>query len=114
MELKKSIVLGTLGLVIITSFFAYSTHNRSMMGNDSMSQQMLATENSIPTEAGKKNFLKQSNNLTQKVDVELVDLDSQIISCDADVSGMTSHGSMSGSCIDSNMTSAESVKGKYM
>ncbi len=72
-------------------------------------------EQSIPTEAGKKDFLTQSNNLTQNVDPELVDLDSQIISCDANVDAAASGtGMISGSCISAAGVSAESVKGKYM
>lgn len=69
---------------------------------------------SIPTEAGKKNFMTQSANLSVAVDPELVDLDSQIVSCDANMDGMTSGTGMSGSCIDSSMIDFSKVKGKYM
>ncbi len=69
---------------------------------------------SIPTEAGKKNFLTQSANLSLAVDPELVDLDSQIASCDANMDGMTNGSGMSGSCIDSGIIDLSKVKGKYM
>lgn len=36
---------------------------------------------SIPTQAGKNNFRRQSDNLTKEVDPKLVELDSQIITC---------------------------------
>lgn len=104
------------GVAMLVALFAYSTHDKSISPIISTwRQELLAVENSIPTEAGKKNFLKQSNNLTQKVDAELADLDSQIISCDANVDGIASGvGTISGSCIDSNSTSVQSVKGKFM
>ncbi len=69
---------------------------------------------SIPTAAGKKNFLTQSANLSMAVDPELVDLDSQLVSCDANMDGMTNGSGMSGSCIDSGMIDLSKVKGKYM
>ncbi len=69
---------------------------------------------SIPTEAGKKNFLTQSANLTSAVDPELVDLDSQIVSCDANVDGIMNGSGMSGSCIDSSSIDPSKIKGKYM
>ena len=70
---------------------------------------------SIPTEAGKSNFLTQSNHLAQKVDSELVDLDSQIVSCDANVDGIASGmGTVSGSCINVESISAVNVQGIYM
>lgn len=91
MELKKSLPLVIVGMAIIAALFAYSTHNNSTSPtNSDLRQKLLATENSIPTEAGKKNFLKQSNNLTKSVDPELVDLDSQIISCGPSVDTLLS------------------------
>lgn len=74
-----------------------------------------AIYNSIPTEAGKANFMKQSKNLTEQVDSELADLDSQIITCDANVDGIASgNGTFSGSCNAANGGTAQSVAGKYM
>lgn len=76
---------------------------------------LAAIEQSIPTDAGKKDFLTQSNNLTKRVDPELVDLDSQIISCDANVDAAASGtGMISGSCISSAGMDVASMKGKYM
>ncbi len=69
---------------------------------------------SIPTEAGKKNFLTQSANMSVAVDPELVDLDSQISSCDADVDGAVNATGMSGSCIDSSVIDISKMQGKYM
>jgi len=116
MELKRFLPFAIVGIGVLVALFAYSAHKDSISSATiALRQELLATENSIPTEAGKKNFLKQSNNLTQRVDAELVDLDSQIISCDANVDEIVSSaGTMSGSCIDSNQISAQSVKGKYM
>jgi len=113
---KKFIILTIAGAAIFVALFVYLTHSRPILQTASvLRQNLLAIENGIPTEAGKKNFLKQSNNLTQKVEAELVDLDSQIISCDANVDGVASGiGTVSGSCIDSNLISAKSVEGKFM
>jgi predicted membrane-bound mannosyltransferase len=108
-------VLGC-GLLALIAFAAlmFPTHSASPADN-SLKTALAATQASIPTEAGKANFLKQSNNLTQRVDAELVDLDSQIISCDANVDGIASAvGSVSGSCINANAILADSVKGKYL
>ena len=70
---------------------------------------------SIPTQAGKNNFEKQSNNLTRKVDPKLVDLDSQIITCDANVDGLLSSSpSSGGSCVSPIRNTLGSVKGKYL
>src|SRR5258708_6534559 len=116
MELRKSGPILILSIAILVALFVYSTRVQpDASTNSSLRKELLATENRIPTEAGKKNFLKQSNDLSQKVDPELVGLDSQMVSCDANVDGIASgSGTMSGSCIDSNLTSAPSVKGKYM
>ncbi len=116
MELKKFAPLAILGVAILIALFIYSTHDRPTLSTDStLRQKLLAIENSIPTEAGKKNFLKQSANLTEEVDPELVDLDSQIISCDANVDAVASgKGMISGSCLSSAGIDAQSVTGKYM
>lgn len=116
MQPKKFIPLAIIGVAIFIGFFIYSMRNYSTLLTGTMlRQELLVIENSIPTEAGKKNFFKQSNNLTQKVDAELIDLDSQVISCDANVDGVASGvGTVSGSCVDSNIISAQSVKGRFM
>jgi len=113
---QKSTLVAIIGVAVFIGVLIYSTHKNSTSPTaNALTQELLAIQNNIPTEAGKKNFLKQSNNLTQRVDAELVDLDSQIISCDANVDGIASGaGTVSGSCIDSNLISAQSVKGKFM
>ena len=69
----------------------------------------------IPTEAGKTNFIKQSNNLTKKVDPELVDLDSQIITCDSSVDGLlSSTHSSGGSCVSPIGNMLGSMEGEYL
>lgn len=69
---------------------------------------------SIPTQTGKNLFLVQSKNLTESVDPELADLDSQIISCSANVDGLlTSSPNMGGSCVGPKV-SLSSTDGKYL
>ena len=90
-------------------YFSTKTKTTSVLASDQ------AIYDRIPTDAGKNNFMKQSNNLTQTVDPELVDLDSQVITCDANVDGIASGtGSFSGSCLAPNGGTAQSVAGKYM
>lgn len=77
-------------------------------------QQLLTIENTIPTDAGKHDFLKQSNNLTQKVDPELVDLDSQIISCGPSVDSLLSQTpTYGGSCVGAG-GALGSIRGMYL
>ena len=101
MESKKSIPLIIVGIAILVVLFVYSTSSRSSSPTaDILRQKLLATENNIPTETGKRNFLKQSANLTKEVDPELVDLDSQIITCSPSVDELlSSMPKAEGSCI---------------
>ncbi|MBI3589037.1 MAG: hypothetical protein HY093_01305 [Candidatus Liptonbacteria bacterium] len=112
---QQKIAASIVGAALLVGLFIILRSHPASVSDTTFHQQLLATENSLPTEAGKKNFLKRSYNLTQRVDAELVDLDSQIISCDANVDGLASGaGTMSGSCIDSSLIPAQSVKGKFM
>lgn len=81
---------------------------------NSITNSLQATLDSLPTQTGKNIFLKQSHNLTQKVDPELVDLDSQIITCSPNVDSLlTSQPSAGGSCVGGT-TNLSSIKGKYL
>ena len=86
---------------MLVALAIYSMHGHSTSPTaDALHKQLLAIENGIPTEAGKRNFLKQSDNLTKEVDPELVDLDSQIITCGQGVDGLLSNTpTAEGSCI---------------
>ena len=68
----------------------------------------------IPTEAGKKNFLKQSANLGKSVDPELVDLDSQIISCNPSVDSLLGSAPTYGNSCVGQGGSLPSADGKYL
>ena len=106
-------IVGTAVLIALLIVFHFVPHAPS--ADAVMRQQLRAIESTIPTQAGKNDFEKQSNNLTRKVDPELVDLDSQIITCDANIDGITSGtGTFNGSCVAPNGGTAQSVKGKYM
>ena len=77
-------------------------------------KKLQAIYNKIPTQSGKNNFLKQSNNLTKNVNPELVDLDSQIITCSASVDSLLSASpSYTGSCVGGQGT-LQSAKGLYL
>lgn len=115
MELKKSVPLVIIGVAILVALFAYSTHHTPISQTaNGLRQELLAIENTIPTRAGKNNFLKQSNNLTQKVDPELVDLDSQIISCAPNVDGVLSASPTTGGSCAAGPTTLKSINGLYM
>ena len=113
MEPKKSLSLVIVGVAILVSLFIYSTHSRPASPDaDALRQKLLAIENSIPTEAGRRNFLKQSADLTKEVDTELVDLDSQIITCGPSVDGLLSGTTKAeGSCIapETNLSSTHGM-----
>ena len=102
-------------MAVLVGLFIYSTHNRQSSPTAAiLRQKLLATENNIPTEAGKRNFLKQSANLTKEVDPELVDLDSQIITCDPSVDGLLSNTpKIGGSCVAPE-TNLSSTKGMFL
>ncbi len=85
------------------------------MATNNLHDELLAMENSIPTQTGKDNFLKQSGTLTQNVDPELVDMDNQIITCDPDVSKLlTSSPSYGGSCVSAGPGTIANIQGKYL
>jgi hypothetical protein len=76
--------------------------------------KLLAIESSIPTQAGKNAFREQSGNLTRAVDPELVDLDSQIITCQPDVDSLlTVRPGYGDSCVAPG-AALRTIKGLYM
>ncbi len=114
MEPKK-LSLAIVGTAILVALFVYSHGNSTLPASATLQNELLAIENTIPTQAGKNDFLKQSNNLTQKVDPELVDLDSQIITCDPSVDGLLSNTpSSGGSCVSAAGNTLLSIQGKYL
>src|SRR5260221_5098713 len=119
MKNQKRIAFGILGaaclvVVLVVSQSILRAH-QATSNSDVLHQELAATEATILTQAGKNDFLAQSHNLTQKVDAELVDLDSQIITCDPGVGGLLSatpsHG---GSCVSSANETLGSIQGKYL
>lgn len=90
--LPVAILAGAVGIAGIILYF--STHQ----GESALAADRIIY-NRIPTQAGKNNFLMQSANLTKPVDPELADLDSQIITCGANIDNLaSSNPSYSGSC----------------
>lgn len=101
--------------IIFLVFFFYNTSSVSENPPLQTSEIKLhEIYDSIPTQTGKNLFLAQSKNLTESVDLELVDLDSQIISCSANVDSLlTSSPNMGGSCVGPKV-SLSSTDGKYL
>ncbi|MHB8710002.1 MAG: hypothetical protein ACYC6X_00380 [Minisyncoccota bacterium] len=76
--------------------------------------QLSATYNAIPTKSGKAIFLEQSANLTESVDPTLVDLDSQIISCNPNIDSLLgANPTAGGSCVAGDTTLATTT-GLYL
>lgn len=83
-------------------------------GNSVLHAQLAEAYAKIPTASGKALFQTQSGNLTKEVDPILVDLDSQIISCGADVDGLIgSNPTASGSCV-AGATNLSSTTGMFL
>src|SRR2546427_7069340 len=103
--------IAIISLVLINYHGPTSSEPVSLQHADS---KLLGIYNSIPTQTGKNIFLVQSEKLTKSVDPELVDLDSQIISCSANVDNLlTSSPNIGGSCTGPNVH-LDNIAGKYL
>jgi len=113
----KYLVTGGLSAAAIVFIIFIAYHDLSVSESASLhpaNSQLLGIYNSIPTQTGKNIFLVQSKNLTKSVDPELVDLDSQIISCNPDVNDLlTSSPNIGGSCTGPSVH-IDSINGKYL
>lgn len=109
------IIILVLGLVTLLGYFVISPSALlTLVGSPkALYAELSAIQQKIPTETGRNAYAEQSKNLTQKVDPELVDLDSQIISCDSNVDNLLSTGSIGGSCIGGG-TTLPNAKGKFL
>ncbi len=108
---SKNIYIGA--FVIVLAIFVAGFYFQSIKAHAPYrSAQVLDAE--IPTKAGKNSFIKQSANLIKVVDPELVDLDSQIISCGASVDNLLSNTpTYENSCVAQG-GSLSSTKGMYL
>jgi len=114
----RYLLAGGLSAVAIISLVFFIGYHTSAVSENSPTQtsdsKLLEIYNSIPTQTGKNIFLAQSDKLTKPVDPELVDLDSQIISCSPNVDGLlTSSPNIGGSCTGPSV-SLSSTSGKYL
>lgn len=111
------LVTGGLSAVAIVFLIFIAYHGSSVSESSSLhpaNSQLLGIYNSIPTQTGKNIFLVQSENLTKSVDPELVDLDSQIISCSPNVDGLLTYSpNIGGSCTGPNVH-LDDMSGKYL
>lgn len=121
MKREKIALLIILSIIIILAFFVLSPiappipmkKNPTSTSNSNY-QKLLSIQKKIPTEAGKNLFLRQSKNLTMEVDPELIDLDSQIISCNPEVNGLFSRNpTIGGSCL-AGPTTLSTTRGMYL
>ncbi len=116
--MKATLLLFLLMFVFVLASLSLAPNNllTFLIGDKTLKlhETLLATQNKIPTQTGKNLFLKQSNNLTTKVDPEIVDLDNQIISCDPNVGNLTTGNStIGGSCVGA-ATTLTTTAGVYL
>lgn len=115
--LVLAILLIAVGLLIFSRMESATTSKiqpDQVENNSSPSDNLRSQMDGIPTQAGRNLFMSQSNNLTSVVDPELLDLDSQIISCDSNMDKLLSDPpNIGGSCL-AGPTTLSSAKGKYL
>lgn len=97
-----------LALVMVGGAAYYALNSKSPSG---VSTALAVTLEKIPTQAGKTAFLKQSANLTKKVDPELIDLDSQIITCNQNVEALLGSNPIAGGSCVAGPTELKSTDG---
>lgn len=103
------LIIGFIALIIIGGFLFLKNQ-----ATQQIHEKLLVVENGIPTQTGRTIFQRQSESLTKAVDPELVDLDSQIISCSPSVDGLLSdQPNIGGSCLGPGAV-LDTVKGKYL
>lgn len=114
---KYFAVGGAIAAIVIISLALINYHISSTYEYPSLQHadgKLVEIYNSIPTQTGKNIFMAQSKDLTKPVDPELVDLDSQIISCSPNVDGLlTSSPNIDGSCTGPSV-SLDNISGKYL
>lgn len=101
--ISKQLKLGTVIVAMVVLFGVFVMWRTELFGEPvdaALAQELKSTYDSIPTDAGKANFMAQSKNMTNAVDPILTDLDKQIITCSPDVESlMGSNPTTGGSCI---------------
>jgi hypothetical protein len=98
-----------LALAVLVSGFVLLNHT-----TPKANAQLTATYNAIPTDSGKAIFMQQSANLTKNVDSTLVDLDSQIISCNPNVDSLMSNTPVAGGSCVGKETGLATTTGMYL
>ena len=106
--------IALIGLFFLNNSSLLNTTKSPIPNTSPLYQKLQSIYNGIPTEAGKTHFLKQSSNLAKKVDPELVDLDSQIITCSPNVDSLLSNTPSTGGSCAAGSSPLTSVKGKYL
>ena len=102
MEKYKIPILILVGAVVLGSSILMKT------GAPKANAQLTETYKAIPTKSGQALFLTQSANLTKNVDPLLVDLDSQIVTCNPNVDSLLSSAPVAGgSCVAGESTLAK-------
>lgn len=101
-----------LALLIIGGAAYLSTAKQNEEGQ--LSATLAEAYQHIPTETGKALFKEQSKNLTQSVDPTLVDLDSQIITCNPNVDTLLSNTPIAGGSCVAKETLLATTTGLYL
>lgn len=99
---KRSVIIALLviAFLLLALLFGKNMINSLQSTTSPLHAKLQAIYETIPTQSGKANFLIQSHHLTQNVDPELIDLDSQIITCSPTVDSLLStHPHVDASCV---------------
>lgn len=112
--MKKQNISIALVLALLLIGGAWYAASSPSGGTNAVLAANQAIYDSIPTQAGKNNFRRQSDNLTREVDPKLVELDGQIITCAPGVDSLLSPSpSYDMSCVAGGGTLA-STDGLYL
>lgn len=110
--------LKTVGAIVIVAVLVVGAYSLSKPGGSlgvhTANAQITAIYNSIPTDAGKANFMKQSHNLSTAVDPRLTDLDKQIITCSPNIDNLMGSSPNTGGSCNAGPTALSTTTGMYL
>jgi hypothetical protein len=101
-------------MIIVLLLVSGAVYLSATKHDASFRQKLAEAYQNIPTEAGKATFKEQSKNLTQSIDPTLVDLDSQIITCNPNVDSLLSDTPVAGGSCVAKETALATTTGLYL
>ena len=108
-QLKTSI--GIIAIAVLIGGYLVAEKG---VGGQKANAELTGTYQAIPTASGKALFMQQSENLTKAVDPTLVDLDSQIITCNPNVDDLLGNKPVAGGSCVAGETALSTTTGMYL